>query len=101
MWFHSEMNIACTDYALIKDWVGQLWSEHLCISIAEASRLLSSPNEAFDFFKEQAQRNLQAMNDGLLPDGCVYPREGTIFPSRELDGINLTSVIVPERQAGL
>ena len=29
MWFHSEMNIAFTDIGRIKDWVAQLWSEHL------------------------------------------------------------------------
>ena len=29
MWFHSEMNIAFMDTALIKNWVAQLWSEHL------------------------------------------------------------------------
>jgi phosphatidylserine/phosphatidylglycerophosphate/cardiolipin synthase-like enzyme len=101
MWFHSEMNIAFTDYALIKNWVGQLWSEHLCIPLDEATRLMSNPDEAFNFFKQQAQSNLQALSKGQMPDGCVYYRAGVNFPTRALGGINLGSVIVPEPKAGL
>jgi phosphatidylserine/phosphatidylglycerophosphate/cardiolipin synthase-like enzyme len=95
MWFHSEMNIAFTNYALIKSWVAQLWSEHLSVPIDEAMELLSNPDTAFDFFKEQANRNLSAMQKGLMPDGCVYFREGVEFPPRKLDGINVVPVVVP------
>lgn len=37
--------------------VAQLWSEHLNLPVAEAERLLANPEEAFNFFKEQAIRN--------------------------------------------
>jgi hypothetical protein len=58
--------------------------------------LLSKPEAAFDFFKEQANRNLAAMEKGLMPEGCVFFREGLEFPPRKLDGINLVPVILPE-----
>ena len=96
MWFHSEMNIAFADNALIKSWVAQLWSEHLCVSPDQAMALLSSPDAAFAFFREQANRNLAAMEQGAEPEGCVYFREGVQFPPRKLEGINLAPVVLPE-----
>jgi len=91
MWFHSEMNIALADCARIKQWVAQLWSEHLQISIAEAMDLVQKPVDAFNFFKEQAIRNKAALEKGLMPVGRVYCWEGTDFPPRNFDGINLAS----------
>ena len=58
MWFHSEMNIAFTDTALIKNWVARLWSEHLQIAVAEALALIETPDDALTFFRAQADRNL-------------------------------------------
>jgi phosphatidylserine/phosphatidylglycerophosphate/cardiolipin synthase-like enzyme len=96
MWFHSEMNIAFVDVARVKAWVAQLWSEHLNVSVEQAMRLLASPEDAFTFFKEQAIRNKAALEKGLLPEGRVYYREGTAFPSRRLDGISVVPVVAPE-----
>jgi phosphatidylserine/phosphatidylglycerophosphate/cardiolipin synthase-like enzyme len=91
MWFHSEMNIAFMDTTHIKNWVSQLWSEHLQVSVEKAMELIEKPEDAFTFFKEQATRNKGALERGLMPEGRVYDWE-TKFPVRELDGINLGSV---------
>jgi hypothetical protein len=87
MWFHSEMNIVFTDIARIKDWVAQLWSEHLQVSVEEARGLLQKPEEALNFFNEQATRNQAALEGGLMPNGRVY-KMGIEFPPRKLDGID-------------
>jgi len=94
MWFHSEMNIAFTDIARIKNWVAQLWSEHLGISIEDASGLIEKPDEALATFKEQAEWNTAALKNGQEPKGRVYQKEGTVFPPRELTGIDLGTVSV-------
>ena len=88
MWFHSEMNIVFTDIARIKDWVAQLWSEHLGVSIEKVMELIKKPEEALNFFKEQAARNKAALVGGQMPEGRVYEM-GTVFPERKLDGIVL------------
>jgi phosphatidylserine/phosphatidylglycerophosphate/cardiolipin synthase-like enzyme len=86
MWFHSEMNIAFKDTAQIKNWVAQLWSEHLQISVEEAMKLIGKPDDAFNFFKDQAAGNRVALDDGRMPEGHVY-YWGTEFPARELEAI--------------
>ena len=88
MWFHSEMNIAFMDTALTKKWVAQLWAEHLRISVDDAIKLIEKPEDAFNFFKEQATRNKTALEKGLMPEGRVY-NWGIEFPVRVLDGITL------------
>jgi phosphatidylserine/phosphatidylglycerophosphate/cardiolipin synthase-like enzyme len=92
MWFHSEMNIAFMDPALIKNWVGQLWSEHLQISVDEAKELIGKPEAALKFFKDQAARNQEALNQGTSAAGRVYDWKSTEFPARELTGIDLDKV---------
>ncbi|MGO9372880.1 MAG: phospholipase D-like domain-containing protein [Syntrophobacteraceae bacterium] len=91
MWFHSEMNIAFTDITRIKNWVAQLWSEHLGISVEEASGLIEKPDEALDTFKKQAAWNTQALTNGQEPKGRVYQKSGTVFPARDLAGIDGSS----------
>jgi phosphatidylserine/phosphatidylglycerophosphate/cardiolipin synthase-like enzyme len=91
MWFHSEMNIAFMDITHIKNWVAQLWSEHLQVPVDKAMDLIGKPEDAFTFFKEQAIRNKAALEKGLMPEGRVY-NWGTDFPARELDGINFGPV---------
>ena len=88
MWFHSEMNIAFMDTALIKNWTAQLWSEHLQVPVEKAVELIGKPQDGFDFFKDQAARNLAALEGGRMPEGRVY-KWGTQFPARQLDGIEL------------
>ena len=88
MWFHSEMNIAFMDPALTKNWVAQLWSEHLQISIEEAMKLIEKPEEALNFFKEQVTRNQAALEQGQMPEGRVYDWD-IEFPTRDLLGISL------------
>ncbi len=51
MWFHSEMNIAFMDPALIKNWVARLWCEHLQIPVDEAKTLIDDPSEALNASK--------------------------------------------------
>ncbi|MGO8942875.1 MAG: phospholipase D-like domain-containing protein [Syntrophobacteraceae bacterium] len=98
MWFHSEMNIAFIDTALIKNWVAQLWSEHLQkVSVEEAMQLLGKPQDAFNFFKDQAARNLAALEGGRMPEGRVYDWKTTSFPTREFDGIDLSALPTPGR----
>jgi p-aminobenzoyl-glutamate transporter AbgT len=87
MWFHSEMNIAFTDITRIKNWVAQLWSEHLGISVVEASGLIEKPDKALATFKEQAAWNTAALTNGQQPKGRVYEKEGTVFPPRNLKGL--------------
>lgn len=87
MWFHSEMNIAFTDITRIKNWVAQLWSEHLGISVEEASGLIEKPDKALATFKEQATWNTAALTNGQQPKGRVYEKEGTVFPPRNLKGL--------------
>jgi phosphatidylserine/phosphatidylglycerophosphate/cardiolipin synthase-like enzyme len=99
MWFHSEMNVAFTDSARIKNWVAQLWSEHLNVPIEKAMALIAKPEDAFEFFKEQAIRNKAALQSGLTPEGRVYYREGIVFPSRNLQGITVVPVVPPETPA--
>jgi len=94
MWFHSEMNIAFTDVARIKDWVAQLWNEHLGITIEEALGLLEKPDEALNAFKKQAEWNTAALTNRQQPKGRVYVKEGTVFPERKLAGIDLSSVVI-------
>jgi phosphatidylserine/phosphatidylglycerophosphate/cardiolipin synthase-like enzyme len=89
MWFHSEMNIVFMDTALIKNWVAQLWSEHLQVPVDETMTLIEKPKDAFAFFKEQATRNLAALKNGQMPEGRVYSWKDTDFPKREFDGIIL------------
>ena len=94
MWFHSEMNIAFTDITRIKNWVAQLWKEHLgdSISIDKARDLIEKPDDALNFFKAQAARNKAALEAGQMPEGRVYEM-GTVFPPRKLEGIDLGSVL--------
>ncbi len=82
MWFHSEMNIAIMDVALIKNWVAQLWSEHLQVSVEQAMGLIEKPGDALTFFKAQAARNKAALEQGQMPEGRVYDWQGTDFPKR-------------------
>jgi cardiolipin synthase A/B len=91
MWFTSEMNIALMDRELITEWVAELWSENLQMPLAEARDLLQDPPSALAFFKEQAARNLAAMQRGENPEGRVYPWE-TQFPPRDFAGIDLSEV---------
>ncbi len=92
MWFHSEMNIAFTDAALIRNWVAQLWSEHLQISVEEALALIEKPDDALTFFRGQADGNKDIFKPGLPPKGRVYHWKDTDFPARNLAGINLDEV---------
>ena len=93
MWFHSEMNIAFMDTALIKNWVAQLWSEHLQkVSVEEAMELIGKPQDALSFFKDQAASNLAALQAGRMPEGRVYDWKTTNFPPREFDGIDLSAL---------
>lgn len=89
MWFHSEMNIAFTDAERIQNWVAQLWAEHLHIPVDAVRQLMTKPDDAFALFKQKAANNQQAMADGLMPGGRVFPWDGIDFPPRKLDGINL------------
>jgi phosphatidylserine/phosphatidylglycerophosphate/cardiolipin synthase-like enzyme len=89
MLFHSEMNVAFMDTTLIKKWVAQLWSEHLGIALENAMKLIEKPEDAFNFFKEQARHNTLALQQGLRAEGHVYEwGHKTTFPKRELNGIN-------------
>ena len=88
MWFHSEMNIAFAEVAQIKNWVAQLWSEHLHVSVETAMELIAKPANALSFFKDQATRNRVALNEGRMPEGRIYNWD-TEFPARKLDGIDL------------
>jgi phosphatidylserine/phosphatidylglycerophosphate/cardiolipin synthase-like enzyme len=92
MWFHSEMNIAFTDTALIRNWVAQLWSEHLQISVEEAVALIEKPDDALTFFRGQADGNKDIFKPGLPPKGRVYHWKDTDFPPRVLAGIDLSQV---------
>jgi phosphatidylserine/phosphatidylglycerophosphate/cardiolipin synthase-like enzyme len=92
MWFHSEMNIAFTDHALISNWVAQLWSEHLQVPVEQALGLIEKPDAALTFFKEQAIRNQAAMESGQKPEGRVYDWKSTDFQARDFTGINLDEV---------
>jgi phosphatidylserine/phosphatidylglycerophosphate/cardiolipin synthase-like enzyme len=96
MWFHSEMNIAFVDTNLIKNWVAQLWSEHLEISVVDAMWYLERPDDAFTFFRLQAENNLKALNNKQVPEGRVYDWKNTTFPPRDLTSINLGEVKVGE-----
>ena len=91
MWFNAEMNIALTDQTLITAWVAELWSEHLQITVAAARELIQDPAAALNFFREQAARNLEAMQNGRNPEGRVY-EWGVNFPPRQFTGIDLTEV---------
>jgi phosphatidylserine/phosphatidylglycerophosphate/cardiolipin synthase-like enzyme len=87
MWFHSEMNIAFNDMTRIKNWVAQLWSEHLGVSIEDALGFIVNPDKALAKFKEQAAHNTAALTKGQEPTGRVYEKEGTVFPPRNLAGL--------------
>jgi phosphatidylserine/phosphatidylglycerophosphate/cardiolipin synthase-like enzyme len=93
MWFHSEMNVVFMDSARIKNWAAQLWSEHLNVPLDRAMALIAKPEDAFNFFKEQAIRNKAALQNGLTPEGSVYYREGADFPPRKLEGITVVPVV--------
>ncbi|MGO9622280.1 MAG: phospholipase D-like domain-containing protein [Desulfobaccales bacterium] len=98
MWFHSEMNIAFIDSDLIKNWVAQLWAEHLQkLSVEDAQELIKKPDMALKFFKDQAGSNLEALNNKQVPAGRVYDWKDTDFPERNLTGINLDKVTIGER----
>ena len=99
MQFHSEMNVAFMDSARIKNWVAQLWAEHLNVPLDKAMELIAKPDDAFNFFKEQAVRNGVAMEKGLIPEGRVYYREGTGFPPRTFEGITLPAPPGPPEAA--
>ena len=101
MWFHSEMNIAFMDPALIHNWVAQLWQEHLQISFDEAKALIEQPDDALTVFKAQADRNLAALNQGQQPEGRVYAWQDTDFPARQLAGIKLDEGYIQESKQGL
>jgi hypothetical protein len=92
MWFHSEANIAFADSTRIRNWVAQLWAEHLNMSVDKAMELIAKPEDAFNFFKQQAIDNKAAMDKGLTPEGCVYGRDTANFPPRKLDGISVVPV---------
>ncbi len=94
MWFHSEMSIAFMDPVRIKNWVAYLWSEHLQVPVGKANDLIGNPDDALKFFKDQADRNLKALNQGQVPEGRVYDWKNTDFPARDLAGINLAEVHV-------
>ena len=94
MWFHSEMNIAFMDTALIKNWVARLWMEHLQVPVDEAMELIGNPQKAFSLFKDQAARNGAALKAGRMPEGRVYDWKTTEFPPRKLDGIDLGSILL-------
>ena len=96
MWFHSEMNITFADTAQIKNWVAQLWSEHLQVSVEKAMGLTENPANALTFFNDQASRNLVALQRGWMPEGRIY-YWGTAFPARELDGIDLGALPIDGR----
>jgi len=66
------------------------------VSSDKATALLANPDDAFNFFTQQAMRNRAALNNGITPEGRVYYREGMNFPPRKLDGITLTPVVPPE-----
>jgi hypothetical protein len=91
------MNIVFTDIARIKNWVAKLWSEHLRVSVDRAMELIHKPEEALNFFREQAARNKAALGRGQIPERRVYEM-GTVFPARELDGIEL-GIVPAERVA--
>ena len=91
MWFHSEMNIAFTDIVLIKNWIAQLWSEHLNVPVEVTMELIDKPDDAFSFFQAQAIRNQEALKNGQMPKGHVYDWY-TAFPERKLDGIDLDTL---------
>ena len=95
MWFHSEMNITFADTAKIKNWVAQLWSEHLQVSVEIALGLIENPANALSFFNDQATHNLVALQRGWMPKGRIY-YWGTVFPKRELDGISLGALPAAE-----
>ncbi len=97
MWFHSEMNIVFTDIARIKDWVAKLWEEHLQISIEDVLGLIENPDKALAAFKEQAAWNTAALTNGQVPKGRVYEKEGTVFPPRNLEGIDLSTVSIAKQ----
>jgi phosphatidylserine/phosphatidylglycerophosphate/cardiolipin synthase-like enzyme len=94
-WFHSEMNIAFNDITRIKNWVAQLWKEHLGITIEDAIALIDNPDEALNTFKKQAEWNTATLTNGEKPVGRVYGKEGTVFPERDLKGIDLRTVVEP------
>ena len=91
MWFHSEMNVALTDVERIRNWVAQLWSEHLQIPLDDAVQLLAKPDDAFALFKQQADDNKNAMAGGFMPQSRVFPWQDINFPPRHFDGIVLDS----------
>jgi phosphatidylserine/phosphatidylglycerophosphate/cardiolipin synthase-like enzyme len=97
MWFHSEMDIAFMDPPLIKNWLAQLWAEHLQISVDDAKERIENPGKALKSFKDQATQNQEALQQGLTPRGRVYPWRGADFPPRDLTGINLDGVYIGEK----
>ncbi len=85
------MNIAFMDRVRIEQWVAQLWSEHLCIPVAQAKSLIEKPEDAFRFFKDRADHNKKvALQKGDMPVGRVFYKD-TEFPQRKLDGITESS----------
>jgi hypothetical protein len=92
MWFHSEMNVVFIDSTRIKNWVAQLWAEHLNVPLDRATELIAKPEDAFNFFKQQAIDNKAAMDKGLAPQGRVYRRDTANFPPRKLEGISVVPV---------
>ena len=54
-------------------------------------RFIEKPDKALDTFKKQAAWNTQALTNGQQPKGRVYEKEGTVFPPRDLGGIDGSS----------
>jgi phosphatidylserine/phosphatidylglycerophosphate/cardiolipin synthase-like enzyme len=96
MWFHSEINIAFMDPDLIKNWVAQLWSEHLQVPAEQAKDLIEKPDVALTFFRMQADNNKTDLNNEQGTTGRVYDWKETDFPDRNLTGINLNEVKIGE-----
>ena len=58
--------------------------------IEKAMALIAKPEDAFDFFKEQAIRDKSALQKGLTPEGRFYPQED-LFLAPEFAGCNRSS----------
>ena len=65
--------------------------------------LLGKPQDAFNFFKEQATRNLAALEKGRMPEGRVYDWHTDQFPDTEVGWYRLKRPSDPRscRQLGL
>ena len=59
--------------------------------VDKAMELIAKPDDAFNFFRAQAARNLAALQAGTMPEGRVYDWE-TAFPPRVLNGVDLSTL---------